>query len=140
MREIVSPLDGFLSPFGRISGPLEIISAVVTPALAALSDGDAIEDSFSANIDQTANYASTAGTITDVALAITVNSVAAVRTDLISSGDLVEVTVTVTDSRGNVRTWELSVVVVDSVLLLEGAIYKLLLEGGTDAINLEGAF
>jgi len=91
---------------GSITPP--IITATVTPVLAALSDGDVIEDGFSANIDQTSNYASTAGTISTVVVAVTVNAVGAAQTDTVEAGDEVEVTVTVTDSAANERVWTLS--------------------------------
>jgi hypothetical protein len=95
-------------PRGSGGGEPPIITATVAPALGVLSDGDAIEDAFSANIASTGNYASTAGTISSAVVAVTVNAVSASQTDLIEAGDVVAVTVTVTDSEANERVWSLS--------------------------------
>ena len=84
---------------------LHIISAVVTPVISGLVDGGTVGDALSANIDQAMNYASTAGTISTVVVAITVNGVSATTATEVEAGDAVEVSVTVTDSAANTRVW-----------------------------------
>jgi hypothetical protein len=101
---------GNLSPFGSWhtgKKTARIITAIVQPALAPLVAGDTIEDNLSADIDQTSNYASTAGTITSVTVTATINGVAADLTDTVAFEDVVAITVTVTDSEANVRVFSL---------------------------------
>jgi hypothetical protein len=105
MREIVSPLDGFGSPFGTRSKP-QIITAIIRPALAPIVSGDTVEDALSADVDQTSNYASTAGTIATVQVDILVNGEVPAALDIpLDAGDMIALTVTVTDSEANVRVF-----------------------------------
>ena len=91
----------------RRGGP-QIITAVIAPALAPLENGDTIDSGLSADIDQTSNYASTAGTISSVDVTATINSVSAELTDTVSYEDVVAVSVLVTDSESNTRTYSLA--------------------------------
>jgi hypothetical protein len=85
-----------------------IITAIIRPALASLVAGDTIEDNLSADIDQTTNYTSTAGTITSVVVAVLVNGETPASLDIpLDFEDVVSVTVTVTDSEANVRVFSL---------------------------------
>jgi hypothetical protein len=111
MREIVSPLDGFGSPFGTRSKP-QIITAIIRPALAPIVSGDTVEDALSEDVDQTSNYASTAGTIATVQVDILVNGEVPAALDIpLDAGDTIALTVTVTDSEANVRVFTASRVV-----------------------------
>lgn len=92
----------------QVTGAPPIITATVAPALAVLEDGDAVQGGFSADIDQASNYASTAGTISGVTVAVTINAVSALASDTVEAGDAVVVTVTVTDSAANQRVFTLS--------------------------------
>jgi hypothetical protein len=92
-------------------GTPQIITAIIAPTLGPLLAGDAIEDALSADIGETTNYASTAGTITDVTVAATLNGDPADLTDEVAYLDAVAVTVTVTDSEANERVFSLSRVV-----------------------------
>ena len=86
-------------------GRARIITATIAPSLGPLADGDTIASAMSANYDQTSNYASTAGTISTVVAAATVNGTSALFTDTVDAGDVVAVTVTVTDSEANERVF-----------------------------------
>jgi uncharacterized glyoxalase superfamily protein PhnB len=111
MREIVSPLDGFGSPFGTRSRP-QIITAIIRPALAPIVSGDTVEDALSADVDQTSNYASTAGTIATVQVDILVNGETPAALDIpLDAGDTIALSVTVTDSEANVRVFSAARVV-----------------------------
>ena len=111
MREIVSPLDGFGSPFGTRSKP-QIITALIRPALAPIVSGDTVEDALSADVDQPSNYASTAGTIATVQVDILVNGETPAALDIpLDAGDTIALSVTVTDSEANVRVFTASRVV-----------------------------
>ena len=92
----------YLEKLGFISA---VITAIIQPALGPLEDGDAIASALSADIDQTSNYASTGGTITTVDVAITVNGVTALATDVVEFSDIVSVVVTVIDSEANERVY-----------------------------------
>jgi hypothetical protein len=93
----------------RRTGSPQIITAITTPALGPLEDGDQISTGLSADIATTSNYASTAGDIVSVDLVVTVNGGAATISDTVDYQDLVAITVTVTDdaSPANVRVWSL---------------------------------
>ena len=111
MREIVSPLDGFGSPFGTRSRP-QIITALIRPALAPIVSGQTVEDALSADVDQTSNYASTVGTIATVQVDILVNGETPAALDIpLDAGDTIALSVTVTDSEANVRVFTASRVV-----------------------------
>jgi hypothetical protein len=100
---------GNLSPFGTWYGgrrAVQIITAIIRPSLAPLFEGDTIEDALSADIDQTANYVSKAGNIASVVVDVLVNNSPPAGLDIpLDAGDVVAVTVTVTDdaSPANVR-------------------------------------
>jgi hypothetical protein len=98
-----------LSLTGRARrGTPPIISAVTAPALAPLLAGDTIASGLSADIDQTTNYTSTAGTITSVVVDVLVNGETPASLDIpLDFEDVVSVTVTVTDSEANVRVFSL---------------------------------
>lgn len=87
------------------SGAAPIITATVQPSLAALEDGDTIASALSADIGETSNYASSEGTISTVVVAITVDGSPALSTDTVNAGEVVSVTVTVTDSEANERVF-----------------------------------
>lgn len=88
---------------GRVS-----ITAIIQPDLGPLVTGDTIASALSADIDQTTNYASTAGTIASVMVEVLVNGVAPPDLDTpLDFEDVVSVTVTVTDSKANVRVFTL---------------------------------
>jgi hypothetical protein len=85
-----------------------IITAIIQPALAPLVAGDTIEDNLSADIDQTTNYTSTAGTIASVVVAVLVNGETPASLDVpLDFEDVVAITVTVTDSEANVQVFSL---------------------------------
>jgi hypothetical protein len=94
------------------AGEPPIITAIVSPALGSLQDGDAISSALSANIDDTANYASSEGTIASVDLVVTVNAAPAVVADVVDYNDHVLITVTVTDDAANERVFNLGGTVV----------------------------
>jgi hypothetical protein len=91
----------------RLRGDFAVspITAVITPSLSALIDGDTIASAVSADYDQITNYASSEGTISSVVAEVTVNGVSALFTDTVDFEDSVVLTVTVTDSEGNVRVF-----------------------------------
>ena len=92
-------------PSFRGAEPAEppVITATTLPYLGALTDGDQVQDGLSAGALDTSNYASTAGTITDVSAAVTINGSPGALTDEVAFGDVVSVTVTVTDDAANER-------------------------------------
>ena len=102
MREIVSPLSGFGSPFGARSGPPPIITGTA-PVLAALSDGDTLSTAVTWG-----SYASTAGTITGTVQEMSVNGGAFVAYNgatVVDAGDTYQLRETVTDSAANERAF-----------------------------------
>ena len=122
MRDIVSPLSGFGSPFGQRRRAAQIITAIITPALGPLTDGDTIASALSADIGETGNYASTEGTISTVDVVITVNGDPALASDTVDFEDVVAVTVTVTDTEANQRVFNLSRVALDIAPVATGGI------------------
>jgi hypothetical protein len=104
---------GNLSPFGSWhtgKRAARVITAIIRPSLAPLFEGDTIEDALSADIDQTANYVSKAGNIASVVVDVLVNGSPPAGLDIpLDAGDVVAVTVTVTDdaSPANVRIFSL---------------------------------
>ena len=102
------PRTSLVNPrFRRVvrRGDVADITAAIPPALGALEDGDTIAPAMSANYDQTSNYASTAGAISTIVAAATINGSPALLTDTVEAGDVVAVTVTVTDSEANERVF-----------------------------------
>jgi hypothetical protein len=90
----------------------QIITAIIRPALAPIVSGDTVEDALSADVDQTSNYASTAGTIATVQVDILVNGETPAALDIpLDAGDTIALSVTVTDSEANVRVFTASRVV-----------------------------
>ena len=106
---------GNLSPFGTWhtgKSVKQIITAIIRPALAPIVSGDTVEDALSADVDQTSNYASTAGTIATVQVDILVNGETPAALDIpLDAGDTIALSVTVTDSEANVRVFTASRVV-----------------------------
>ena len=92
----------------RRRGAAQIITAIITPALGPLEDGDTIASALSADIDQTSNYASTEGTIASVTVTATINGDPADLSDTVAFEDVVAVTVTVQDDASNERVYGLS--------------------------------
>ena len=97
---------------GRGASP--IITATIAPALSgALYDGNDTDDVvalYSADLDQTSNYASTAGTISTAVVAVSINGGAYETMPVspataLAEDDTVRIRVTVTDSAANVRVF-----------------------------------
>jgi hypothetical protein len=108
----IQKIDAFIN--AQPWGPL--IEAVIEPSLGAIRDGDVISSALSADIDDPANYRSTGGAIASAALTVTVNGVAALVLSAVSDGDLVEVTLTVTDDATvpTVKVWTFSTTVLSA--------------------------
>ena len=109
----------------RRSGGAQIITAVITPALGPLEDGDTIASGLSADIGETGNYRSgdnDPGVGITVDVVITVNGDPALASDTASAGDAVAVVVTVTDSEANQRVFNLSRVALDIAPVATGGI------------------
>jgi len=96
---------GISLKLGQRRSAAQIITAIINPSLGPLEDGDTIASALSANYDQTSNYASTEGTIASVDATITVNGTAANPDDTVSAEDIVALSVLVTDSEANTRTF-----------------------------------
>jgi hypothetical protein len=98
--------------FNSGAGAGNIITAIIRPALAPIADGGTVEDALSANVDQTSNYASTAGDIASVVVEVLVNGEVPPALDTpLDFEDVVSLSVTVTDDAANVRVFTASRVV-----------------------------
>lgn len=77
-----------------------IITASTAPSLGPLTDGDTVQSAYTAG-----SYASTAGTIASAVETVTINGTTGALADVVSFDDVVAVSVLVTDSVGNTRTF-----------------------------------
>lgn len=109
-----------LNPSG--GGITVTFTATISPSIDALEHGDAVSSGLSSGYDQAGNYASTGGTISSVTAAITINGVSAVASDVVEAGDVVVLTVTVTDSAANERVFTSSVAATDVAPVASNAI------------------
>lgn len=101
---------------GRRGTP-QIITASVFPVTQSVVDGDTWADLLLASATDTANYASTAGTISTAVAEVNVDSggwtaLAGNTTTALTEAESVQVRVTVTDSEANERVFSAGTVVV----------------------------
>lgn len=119
----------------------QIITATLNPAMSALVDGQSVEDvtNWSAFTD-TANFASSAGTIVSAVAAFTGDAVDAVTA--LDAGQTAGFTVTVTDSAANIRVFVAGPITVAAIVPAQfgGAQWSVANtgDGGTVAVTVSG--
>jgi hypothetical protein len=104
---------------GRSRGVIvpRIITATISPALQPLTNAQTPADGWLASANQTANYASTAGTIATAVREVSINGGAFTTTlnQNLLPGDVVAGRVIVTDSAANTRTFNAGAILVSAV-------------------------
>lgn len=120
---IDSPFDprfGIRSPFGASSGDPLVITASVSPSTQSVADGDTWADLLLTSATNTANYSSTAGTISTAVAEVQVDggawtALSGNTTTALSAPESVSTRVTVTDSETNERVFSGGAQVVSGV-------------------------
>lgn len=103
-------------PFWVTAGAPRIISATIFPVLTPLDDTQTPADGLPASATDTANYTSTAGTISSAVETYFVNGVAQPGTFDLDAGDVVYAEILVTDSAANTRTFRTTSITVSSTI------------------------
>lgn len=129
--------------FGRPGTP-QIITATVNPVVQSVVDGDTWADLLLASATDTANYASSAGTISTAVAEVNVDSggwtaLSGNEATALTEGESVQVRVTVTDSEANERVFIAGTVVVAGASSGNGLLLEIgdfiLLETGDQILN-----
>ena len=100
MRGVGSPF-GVQSPFGKDQSVFvpPVITATAPPSLGTLTDGDQVQDAYTAGSGYASSANGGAAAIVSVVTTVTINGSTGALTDVVAFSDVVSVTVTVTDDQ-----------------------------------------